>query len=162
MRNAFALLLVAALALPGCSLFSARPDPQTTATLIRTAASVGVNQALEHGYDEDQLAEKQATAMFISAVSQALLHTMENDEDGVSAADLREILNILSFVDVEVPPEVRIALEAAIDILIAHVRIESPASLLDPEAVSYIRALLEGAQAGAELVSGPVEILFVE
>lgn len=150
MRNALFSLL-AVFVLSGCGLISAVEDatPAQKAVVIKTTASLATSRGLIHGYDENEAEKQEATATLIYATVDVLRVIMEADENGVQIGDLREILSLFTFDELDLPIEVKIALDGAVALVQSYVRDVALGELLTSEERLYLDAFLDGVQEGA-------------
>jgi hypothetical protein len=146
-RLSAVVLACAAASLASCLIFKPCDGPEQTAALIRSSALVGITVAFERAWDETEVAERFEAACTIKSACQAARQAVAGDQ--VTGGQVLEFFDNLKSADF--PPELRVAIAAAVDLLLSHVDIEATTGQIPEEAKLYIQALLEGVELGAEI-----------
>jgi len=129
----------------GCSLFQGI-TPESTASIIRTAASTSVLIGVEEGCSgNDQL--KAQLAYTICNASEMALDVLKSDLD-LDAIGVNILLNETLHVD-EVT---QMYLKNVTDLILSHIKIPSADEFLSPESRLYLTAFFEGTLQGSKIL----------
>ena len=137
--------------LSGCGVFTAidGADPALKAAFLKVTARTATFEGLKQGYDDDEAAERRATAVLIYLTVGTVQDMMAADTDGIQVGDFREIVGLWSFDQIDVPPEVKFALSDVMDIMLSTIRPASLEELLTEDELLYLNAFLDGIRDGA-------------
>lgn len=153
-----ALVVLAALFCSSCALLNRTPEQ--TAAMIRSTARISTFEALKRGYTDGSARVRGSSLIYASV--EFLRQLMERDPNGVQVGDLREILALFAYSDLDLPPELKISLVTASDLVLSYVRVDSLEALLTVEERLYLDAFLDGVQEGARPFCGVLRVEIVE